>query len=41
MWLKIKQNRAGVQIIGLVIVEFYANKRLMYGRRQFVVSNAP
>jgi hypothetical protein len=38
--VKIKQNRTGVQIVGLVIVEFYANKGLMHGRRQFVVSNA-
>jgi hypothetical protein len=29
-----------LQIIGHVVAEFYANKRSMHGRRQFVVSNA-
>jgi hypothetical protein len=37
-----KENKSqqALQIIGHVVAEFYANKRLMHGRRQFVVSSA-
>jgi hypothetical protein len=37
-----KENKSEqtLQIIGHVVAEFYANKRSMHGRRQFVVSNA-
>jgi hypothetical protein len=37
-----KENKSqqALQIIGHVVAEFYANKRSMYGRRQFVVLNA-
>jgi hypothetical protein len=36
-----KENKSeqALQIIGHVVAEFYANKRSMHGRRQFVVSN--
>jgi hypothetical protein len=36
-----KENKSeqALQIIGHVVAEFYANKRSMPGRRQFVVSN--
>jgi hypothetical protein len=29
-----------LQIIGYVVAEFYANKRSLHGRTQFLVSNA-
>jgi hypothetical protein len=37
-----KENKSehALQIIGHVVAEFYANKRSMHWRRQFVVSNA-
>jgi hypothetical protein len=37
-----KENKSeqALQIIGHVVAEFYANKRSMHGRRQFVVSNS-
>jgi hypothetical protein len=37
-----KENKLeqALQIVGHVVVESYANKRSMHGRRQFVVSNA-
>jgi hypothetical protein len=37
-----KENKSeqALQTIGHVVAEFYANKRSMHGRRQFVVSNA-
>jgi hypothetical protein len=34
------KSEQALQIIGHVVTEFYANKRSMHGRRQFVVSNA-
>jgi hypothetical protein len=34
-----KKTNQTLQIIGHVVAEFYANKRSMHGRRQFVVSN--
>jgi hypothetical protein len=34
-----KSEQALQIIIGHVVAEFYANKRSMHGRRQFVVSN--
>jgi hypothetical protein len=34
------KSEQALQIIGHVVTEFYANKRSMRGRRQFVVSNA-
>jgi hypothetical protein len=36
----IRKSEQTLQIIGHVVAEFYANKRSMHGRRQFVVSNA-
>jgi hypothetical protein len=37
-----KENKSeqALQIIGHVVVEFYANKRSKHGRRQIVVLNA-
>jgi hypothetical protein len=37
---KESKSKQALQIISHVVAEFYANKRLMHGRRQFVVSNA-
>jgi hypothetical protein len=34
-----KENKSE-QITGHVVAQFYANKRSVHGRRQFVVSNA-
>jgi hypothetical protein len=36
-----KENKSeqALQIMGHVVAEFYANKRSLYGCRQFVVSN--
>jgi hypothetical protein len=34
------KSEQALQIIGHVVAEFYANKRSMHGRGQFVVSNA-
>jgi hypothetical protein len=36
---KENQSEQALQIMGHVVAEFYANKRSLYGRRQFVVSN--
>jgi hypothetical protein len=37
-----KENKAeqALQMMGHLVAQFYANKRTMHGRRQFVVSNA-
>jgi hypothetical protein len=37
---KDNKSEKALQIIGHVVAEFYANKRSMHGRKQFVVSNA-
>jgi hypothetical protein len=37
---KESKSEQALQIIGHVLAKFYANKRSMHGRRQFVVSNA-
>jgi hypothetical protein len=34
------KSEQALQVMGHVVAEFYANKRSMHGRRQFVVSNA-
>jgi hypothetical protein len=37
-----KENKSeqALQLMGHVVAEFYANKRSLHGRRQFMVSNA-
>jgi hypothetical protein len=37
---KANKSEQALQIVGHIVAEFYAPKRSVYGRRQFVVSNA-
>jgi hypothetical protein len=36
---KENKSKQALQILSHVVAEFYANKRLLHGRRQFVISN--